>query len=61
LVDVDESPIPLELLPSASEAFITSSTRDVHAVGVLDGRPLPAPGPITAAVQSAWKDLGVDP
>jgi branched-chain amino acid aminotransferase len=62
LVDVDESPIPMAMLADASEAFLTSSTRDVHPVSVLDGRSLdPAPGPVTAAVQAAWAGLPVDP
>ena len=37
--------------------FLTSSTRDVHPVHALDGRDLPAPGPVTGGVLSAWAEL----
>lgn len=57
LVDVDESPVPMEALAACSEAFLTSSTRDVQPVGALDGRGLAAPGPVTAEAQAAWRGL----
>jgi branched-chain amino acid aminotransferase len=57
IVDVEERPIPMAQLAAATEAFLTSSTRDVHPVHALDGRPLPAPGPLTAAAQEAWAAL----
>lgn len=60
-LDVDESPIPMALLDRASEAFLTSSTRDVQPVASLDGRALPAPGPVTDAVRAAWQRLPLDP
>ena len=44
--------------------FITSSIKDVFPVSGVDGRPLPAPGPVTARVQEVWAAhaaLGVDP
>ena len=57
LVDVDEAPVPIDAVAQATEAFLTSSTRDVHPVSRLDGRRLDAPGPRTAAVSSAWAAL----
>jgi branched-chain amino acid aminotransferase len=48
LVDVVEEDLPLDALGSAAEAFLTSSTRDVQPIAIVDGRPLPAaPGPLT--------------
>jgi len=57
LVDVDDAPVPMAALGAATEVFLTSSTRDVQPVGLLDGLVLPAPGTVTAAVQAAWRDL----
>lgn len=62
VVEVDE---PVEVLDRASEVFLMSSTRDVQPVRVLDGRELPAPGPVTAQLQRVWADevarRGTDP
>ena len=38
--------LPLDVLETADEVFITSSTRDVFAVHAVDDRQL-APGPVT--------------
>ncbi|MFI0987360.1 aminotransferase class IV [Streptomyces exfoliatus] len=44
-----EADLPLDVLDSAEEIFLTSTLRDVQAVHRVDGRELsPAPGPITA-------------
>ncbi|TAK69507.1 MAG: 4-amino-4-deoxychorismate lyase [Actinomycetota bacterium] len=48
--EVEEADLPLAALGEADEVFLTSSTRDVQPVHVVDGRPLRAPGPVTAAV-----------
>ncbi|MBA2281220.1 MAG: aminotransferase class IV [Acidimicrobiia bacterium] len=56
-IEVEERAVPMTELARAAEAFLTSSTRDVHPVHALDGRTLPAPGPVTAAVQAAWRTL----
>ena len=45
LVDVDESPLPMDALAAADEAFLTSSTRDVHPVPPSTGGSCPRPGP----------------
>ena len=50
--DAVEEDMPFEALTSASEAFITSSTRDVQPVHRIDARSLTAPGPVTAAVMA---------
>ena len=42
-----EQDIPLEELGRAEEIFLTSTTRDVQAVAVLDDTQLAAPGPFT--------------
>ncbi|WP_435971072.1 aminotransferase class IV [Streptomyces sp. Qhu_M48] len=44
-----EADLPLDVLESAEEIFLTSTLRDVQAVHRVDGRELsPAPGPVTA-------------
>lgn len=52
---VQEVPIPAAELPRISEAFLTSSTRDVHPIARLGGRDLPAPGRVTSAALDAWR------
>lgn len=45
-------------LATADEAFLTSSTRDVHPIAMVDGRPLAkAPGPLTAAAATDFAAL----
>ena len=60
-----ERDLPMAALAEADEIFLTSSTRDVQAVGVLDGRALDgAPGPITMATAATFAEraaAGVDP
>jgi branched-chain amino acid aminotransferase len=43
-----EADVTPEALRGASEVFVTSSTRDVHAVDRLDSVTYPAPGPVTS-------------
>src|SRR4051812_7128949 len=50
--EVDE---PIEVVERASEVFLASTTRDVHAVASWDGRELLAPGPVTTAVAELWR------
>ncbi|MGW7008960.1 aminotransferase class IV [Streptomyces sp. NPDC054933] len=48
-VGARETDLPLDVLGTADEIFLTSSTRDVQAVHRVDDRELPgAPGPVTA-------------
>ena len=58
LVDVVErDDLTFEDLHRTSEAFLTSSTRDVHPIEAIDGRPLTVPGPLTAAAADAFAAL----
>ena len=58
LVPVDEVDLPVHALAEAEEAFLTSSTREVHPIARVDGHPLPAaPGPLTRAAAAAIRDL----
>lgn len=56
VMDVRETPLPLAVLDEVSEAFLTSSSRGVQPIRLLDGRPLPAPGPLTAAAAAAFAE-----
>ena len=42
-----QAELPAVILDQASEVFLTSSTRDLQAVGAMDGRTFEAPGPMT--------------
>ncbi len=50
----DEQVITESDLISATEVALTSSTRDIHPVRAVDGRPLVAPGPATARAMTAF-------
>ncbi len=53
-----EKDVPLNVLAQSDEAFLTSTTRDVHPIHAVDGRPLPAaPGPLTQAAAQAFAHL----
>jgi branched-chain amino acid aminotransferase len=55
---VERDDLTLDHLRHAPEAFLTSSTRDVHPIAEVDGHPLPhAPGPLTAAAAAAFAAL----
>ena len=61
---VVEETLPLDVLTRADEVFITSSIKDVFPVSAVDGRALPAPGPLTAQVADVWArhaEKGMDP
>src|SRR3954468_10564538 len=49
--EVDE---PVEVLRTADEVFLASTTRDVQAVTRCDDRDLVGPGPVTAECQKVW-------
>lgn len=55
--DAEEAELPVEVLATAGEVLLTSSTRDVQPVASVDGRPLPAPGPVTEKAMAAFADL----
>lgn len=52
-----ETDLPLDVLESADEIFLTSTLRDVQAVHRVDGREsLPAPGPVTAKAMRVFDE-----
>ncbi|MEU9296431.1 aminodeoxychorismate lyase [Streptomyces sp. NPDC048266] len=52
-----EADLPLDVLDSADEIFLTSTLRDVQAVHRVDGRELsPAPGPVTAKAMRTFDE-----
>jgi branched-chain amino acid aminotransferase len=64
LVDVVVEDLLIEVLEYADEVLLTSTGRDVQPVHEVDGRSLPAPGPLTTAAMEAFADLvarDVDP
>ena len=48
-IDIVEDTMPLGVLRTCDEVFITSSLRDVYPIDRIDDRTLPPPGPLTAA------------
>ena len=53
-----EETLPLSALATADEAFLTSTTRNVHPIVSVDGVTLGAcPGPATAAAREAFASL----
>lgn len=54
---VERDDLTFDDLLHTSEAFLTSSTRDVHPIDAIDGRLLTAPGPLTAAAADAFAAL----
>lgn len=52
--DVVEADVPVGILSTTSEVFITSTTRDIQPVRAVDGRALPTPGPLTAAAMRSF-------
>ena len=53
-----ERDVLLDALASAEEAFLTSTTRDVHPIHAVDGHVLPAaPGPLTQAAAQGFAHL----
>lgn len=57
VTSAEEADITMEDLRRADEVFLTSTGRDIQAVGQIDDRPLPAPGPMTQAASRAFADL----
>ncbi|MCB0990810.1 MAG: aminotransferase class IV [Acidimicrobiales bacterium] len=63
-VEVLEVAIPFEHLQECTEAFLTSSTRDVQGISAIDGRAIAAPGPLTRLATQALADVragNIDP
>jgi len=56
--DAVEHDVPLEALAEADEAFLSSSTREVQPISMVDGRPLPSvPGPRSKEAAEAFRAL----
>ncbi len=55
-VDIREEPLPLEVLASADEVFITSSTKDVLPVHAVDDRAMPAEHPVTDTLRRLFRE-----
>ena len=51
-IPAEEADLTLYDLYTADECFLTSSFSRVHAVAEVDGRPIPAPGPITQRLRA---------
>jgi branched-chain amino acid aminotransferase len=57
-IPVEEAALPLDSLHRADEAFLSSTTREVQAIGRVDGHPLPAaPGPLTQQLADEFTKL----
>lgn len=49
--------VPIEALVNAKEAFLTSTSRDVHPIATIDGKKLSAaPGPLTQRAMKVWAE-----
>lgn len=57
VVDVDERALSIDVLATADEVFLTSSTRAVQPVIQVEGRELGRPGPLTARAARALSTL----
>jgi branched-chain amino acid aminotransferase len=58
LPEADEDNVPIAALPDADEVLLTSSTRDVQPLRMLDGRELPGiDGPVAKRAIDAVADL----
>jgi branched-chain amino acid aminotransferase len=57
----EEADLSLEEFYRAEEAFVTSSTRDIQPIAMVDSTPLPAaPGPITAKAMEVFAARGAE-
>jgi branched-chain amino acid aminotransferase len=57
LPGIAEVDVPVEALAECSEAFLTSTSRDVHPIRAVDGgRLASAPGPLTSAAMSVFAE-----
>ncbi|GGM83805.1 4-amino-4-deoxychorismate lyase [Terrabacter tumescens] len=54
-IEIREEPLPLEILQSADEVFITSSTKDVLPIHAVDARTMPADRPVTTELQRVFR------
>jgi branched-chain amino acid aminotransferase len=56
-ITVEEVALPISVLQNCDEAFLTSSTRDVHPLARIDQREMPGvSGAVTQQVAQAFRD-----
>lgn len=55
-----ERRLPMSVLAEADEIFLTSTTRDVQGIHLVDGRALPAPGPVTEKFRATFRERAAD-
>ncbi len=53
-LDVVERDEPIDVLERADEVVLVGTTRNVQAIGTVDGREIAAPGPVTQRAQEIW-------
>lgn len=53
-IPVRQEALPLDVLDTADEVFITSTTKDVLPVHAVDDRAVPTPGPVTQRLQEIF-------
>lgn len=59
--DAEEAELPLSALADADEAFLASTTRDVHPIAAVNGQRLPqVDGPLSEAAARAWAEAASD-
>ena len=57
-IAVEETALPITALQTCDEAFLTSSTRDVHPLERIDQRSMPGiSGAVTQRVAGAFQDF----
>ena len=57
-VEVREETLPLDVLDTADEVFITSSTKDILPVHAVDDRELSSERPVTTGLQEVFRTNG---
>jgi branched-chain amino acid aminotransferase len=56
VTELEEYDVPIAALAEAAEAFLTSTSRNVHPIRRVDGSELAAaPGPLTAHALEVWE------
>ncbi len=57
-IPIEEVALPIGVLKTCDEGFLTSSTRDVHPLAKIDQRPmLGVSGAVTQRVAQAFRDF----
>jgi branched-chain amino acid aminotransferase len=57
LPDIVEEDLPIDVFAECAEAFVTSTSRDVHPIATIDGRSLAdAPGALTRQAMTVFAD-----